>query len=668
MQQRTVDEDLDRADRLLDARGLHARAHLHVDEQVLEHGVAVTQARVRGQDTVDQRVALLLADRVTQGRRDLGPPGFVVLGPRCGLDRCRLGHRGCRGGPVQQRVDVDAEPRAGLGDHPQAHERGLVGEVCELEAEGRRDRRQAVDLPAALLGEGRDALGEGACGCDLGVGEVVGTKLRTQAEREPQAVPDLEARARIFRSQRERVEIKPGSVAAVPGDLVRVHPVALTEQRGLGQAHPARELVGAELSLVGGEAHEQVADPSRTAWTREQREREGLDEQGRDLKATRAGVDDERPAALEADDLPQQPRPPRGDVLDVDRAVDVDEHILGERRVEVGPEVVVDVRVLDRLVLAAAPDDLERDADLGLGQELGEVDRQRVAVGVRERRALLDDRGEPPPERGQLAGGSLVVEGRLAAVPQQPVELGDRQATVADAVDELHELQRRRGAREGVSSGEALVDAREDRQLVDAQPQPPGKNDTAKQRGEVGEGEFTVGQLLVAGQRDQLGLVDPQRSEHDRPLLGRDRRSLPLDHAPGGRVELVERGHADLLELLGQEASTIERARTVVVVARVDHAGPERRQLVPREPEPLVDPHDVGELAQRDRVERACARVDDQDVEHARRDPAATLQPSQAMQAVERVCLQECDRRVFERAGLAPLQLDLPARVDVVAG
>ncbi|PRQ09542.1 hypothetical protein ENSA7_07320 [Enhygromyxa salina] len=93
VQQHAVNEDLHRRDRLLDPRGHHAGAHLDVDQQVLEHVVGGAELGRAGDRSVDEGVALALADHVAQGLGDLGPAIFPVLGSGRGLDRGGGGDR-----------------------------------------------------------------------------------------------------------------------------------------------------------------------------------------------------------------------------------------------------------------------------------------------------------------------------------------------------------------------------------------------------------------------------------------------------------------------------------------------------------------------------------------------------------------------------------------------
>ena len=95
--QAALDEELDRRERVADARGLHARLHLHVHQEVLEELVGrvdVRGGRVRAhlvQDVGDQRVALqaaqLVVDRLAARRSQ---SALVVAGAQGGL---QIAHR-----------------------------------------------------------------------------------------------------------------------------------------------------------------------------------------------------------------------------------------------------------------------------------------------------------------------------------------------------------------------------------------------------------------------------------------------------------------------------------------------------------------------------------------------------------------------------------------------
>ena len=80
----SLDEQLGRADGLLDARGPHPGAHLDVDEVVIEESVVVLESRVADQPG-RQRVPLLRAQHIAQRPGDRQPPGTVVLGLGGGL-------------------------------------------------------------------------------------------------------------------------------------------------------------------------------------------------------------------------------------------------------------------------------------------------------------------------------------------------------------------------------------------------------------------------------------------------------------------------------------------------------------------------------------------------------------------------------------------------------
>ena len=245
--QRALEERLHGAGRLPDARGEHARVHLHVDQEVLEQLVPVRDAELAHprEQTGDQGVAAFGAERIVERGGHLQPPLLVVA---ClhRLDDRRRGVRVRSGaGPRLERGGRDAD--AALHHHRarQADDERLGGRIRGGPQGRHRIERQAarpgqrLERPAVPAGGQHQPLHRFRHGAGPEHVEQVGVRPRellAQRVEAGQLAPAAEERravARVRRIHRQRVEIEEGRLGGQPFELRVVDAETGDDERGL---------------------------------------------------------------------------------------------------------------------------------------------------------------------------------------------------------------------------------------------------------------------------------------------------------------------------------------------------------------------------------------------------------------------------------------------------